>query len=1160
MKYGEIKTLLTTDRFLPLFICQFLGAFGDNLIRTALVTLLTFTSSQFSDVFRSILVTFAMGLFMAPFIAFSATAGQLADKYNKASLIKWIRCIGIFVTIIGVVGFYTNNYPLILLCIFLTGTESAFFGPVKYSILPDHLDKRELLVGNGLIEAGTFLAILFGLIIGGVLGTQSYSILAISITLLGISILCFISSLFIPKTTPASDNIIITPNILKEAVECMKYAAKDEKTFLVIMGISWFWMIGGVILSQLPGYTKEALNGDHSVYTLLLGVFSIGTGIGSIVCNRILKGQINTQYVPISILLMTVFIFWFWLTGTQFIERNHLGGIHYFLAKPEGLLVCFEILMIAICGGVFIVPLYAYLQIRAKKSHRSRIIAANNIYNAIFMVIATIFTMFLIYIGASISSIILLAGVVNLFTAAYICRILPHTVIKNIFQALFKILYRVEVRGLENFEKAGDKVLIISNHASFIDPPLLGAFLPARLVFAIDTFHARSWWIRPFLSYLRAFPIDPTNPMATKALIEQLKLKHPVVIFPEGRITVTGSLMKIYEGPGLIADKANAKLLPVRIDGPQYSLFSRLHGKVKLQLFPKITITILEPQKIDAPANLVGRDRRHFIGKKLYDIMSNMMFEGHANYGTLFESLLEAKRQYGSNKTIVEDVDRNKLNYNRIITGSFILGKKIFEQTKNSKHVGIFLPNAAGTAVTFFACLAYNKVPAMLNYSTGIRNTLLSCSAAKISTVYTSYRFIEKANFQSYITAFEQSGIKVVYLEDVRKSLNIIDKLFAYVAAKFPTTSYKLINDNKTPNADEPAVILFTSGTEGTPKGVVLSHTNIQSNIRQLASRVDFNSSDKIFNSLPIFHSFGLTGGFLTPILSGISAFFYPSPLHYRIIPEMVYGSNATIMFGTDTFLSGYAKYAHPYDFYSVRYIFSGAEKLKQETKKVFMEKFGIRIFEGYGTTETSPAISVNTPMHYKTGSVGRILPNIDWIIEPVKGISKGGKLIVSGPNLMLGYLKTDNPGVIQPPSYKINGKSQKGWYDTGDVVEIDEDEFITIQGRVKRFAKIGGEMVSLAVTEEIIHTLWPDNIHAVISVPHPKRGETLVLFTNHAKIDREKILHHIKSMGFTELFQPKIIQVMKNIPVLGSGKIDYMELKKLADSINFDQIPSEED
>ena len=441
MKYGEIKTLLTTDRFLPLFICQFLGAFGDNLIRTALVTLLTFTSSQFSDVFRSILVTFAMGLFMAPFIAFSATAGQLADKYNKASLIKWIRCIGIFVTIIGVVGFYTNNYPLILLCIFLTGTESAFFGPVKYSILPDHLDKRELLVGNGLIEAGTFLAILFGLIIGGVLGTQSYSILAISITLLGISILCFISSLFIPKTTPASDNIIITPNILKEAVECMKYAAKDEKTFLVIMGISWFWMIGGVILSQLPGYTKEALNGDHSVYTLLLGVFSIGTGIGSIVCNRILKGQINTQYVPISILLMTVFIFWFWLTGTQFIERNHLGGIHYFLAKPEGLLVCFEILMIAICGGVFIVPLYAYLQIRAKKSHRSRIIAANNIYNAIFMVIATIFTMFLIYIGASISSIILLAGVVNLFTAAYICRILPHTVIKNIFQALFKILY-----------------------------------------------------------------------------------------------------------------------------------------------------------------------------------------------------------------------------------------------------------------------------------------------------------------------------------------------------------------------------------------------------------------------------------------------------------------------------------------------------------------------------------------------------------------------------------------------------------------------------------------------------------------------------------------------------------------------------------------------
>lgn len=1160
MKYGEIKTLLTTRRFFPLFICQFLGAFGDNLIRTALVTLLTFTSTQFSDLFRSILVNFAMGLFMFPFIGLSATAGQLADKYNKAKLIQWIRFIGIFFTIIGVIGFYTNNYALILLCIFLTGTESTFFGPVKYSILPDHLDKRELLVGNGLIEAGTFLAILFGILFGGLLGAQNYSFLAISISLLSISLLSYIISLFIPQTQPASEEVKITPNIIQETLECIKYAAKDEKNFLVIMGISWFWMIGGVFMMQLPGYTKAELNGDPSVYMLLLSVFSGGIGIGSIICNKILKGQINMQYVPISILAMTGFIFWFWLTGTQFVERNHLGGIHYFLAKPEGLLVCFEVLMIAVCGGIFIVPLYAYLQVRAKKSHRSRIIAANNIYNALFMVAASIFISFLIFIKVSISSIILLVGITNLFTAVYICRILPDTVIKNIFQAIFKILYRVEVRGLENFEKAGDKVLIIANHASFIDPPLLGAFLPSRLVFAIDTFHARSWWIRPFLTYLRAFPIDPTNPMATKTLIEQLKLKHPVVIFPEGRITVTGSLMKIYEGPGLIADKANAKLLPIRIDGPQYSLFSRLHGKVNLKLFPKITITILEPQKIDAPETLVGRERRHFIGKKLYDIMSNMMFEGHDSYGTLFESLIEAKEQYGANKVILEDVDQNKLSYNRVLAGSFILGRRISEQSKESKNIGVFLPNAAGTAVVFFACLAYGKVPAMLNYSTGIRNTILSCTAAKIATVYTSYRFIEKANFQSYITAFEENGIKVVYLEDIRKSLNIIDKLVGFFAAKFPSTSYKLINNNKIPNANKPAVILFTSGTEGTPKGVVLSHTNIQSNIRQLASRVDFNASDKIFNSLPIFHSFGLTGGFLTPILSGISAFFYPSPLHYRIIPEMVYGSNATIMFGTDTFLNGYAKYAHPYDFYSIRYIFAGAERLKLETKKIFMEKFGIRIFEGYGTTESSPAVSVNTPMHYKSGSVGRILPNIDWRIEPVKGIDKGGRLIVSGPNIMLGYLKVDKPGVIRAPSYKINGKLQKGWYDTGDVVDIDEDEFITILGRVKRFAKIGGEMISLSAIEDMISTLWPDNAHAVISVPHSRKGETLVMFTNHNQIDRDKLLAHIKSMGFTELFMPKLIQVLKDLPLLGSGKIDYVELKNLAETINFDQMPAEEE
>lgn len=1149
--FGDIRTLLSTKRFLPLFICQFLSALGDNLIRTALVTILTYKATELNGIVRSILVTLAMGLFMLPSVILSATSGQLADKFNKATLIKWIRLLGIGVTTIGIIGFYTNNYVLILLCIFLTGTEATLFGPVKYSILPNHLERKELLIGNGLVEAGTFIAILLGIISGGILGSlNDNSLSVVALSLMGVTVASYVASLFIPDTKPASKLLSISSHIINETIESVKHIKKDRNLFLAILGISWFWMIGGVFMSQLPGFTKETLKGDHSVLILLLSIFSIGTGLGSIICGKLLKGQIDTRYIPTSSLFMTLFILLLWYTSTFFSERPNLGGIHYFLSHISGVLTCIEILMISICGGIYIVPLYAFIQVNAKESHRSRTIAANNIINAIFIVTASVITLFMLSINIRISNIILLVAIINFLTSVYICRILPDTIIKNILQWLFKLFYRVEIHGMENFYKAGERVLIIANHASFIDPPLIGAFLPKRLVFAIDTYHAQSWWIKPFLAYLNAYPIDPTNPLATKTLIDLLKQKNPVVIFPEGRITITGSLMKIYEGPGLIADKAKAKLLPIRIDGPQYSPFSRLHGKVKLRLFPKIKINILEPQSINVPDNIVGKERRHIVSKKLYDIMSNMMFEGSTEYITLFESLIEAKEQYGAKHIVIEDADRIKTSYKKMLLSSFLLGSKIAEKTNAKTYVGIFLPNSVTAAVMFFANLAYDRVPAMINYSTGIKNMITSCKAAKISIIYTSRRFIEKASLQHFVDRLLASGIEINYLEDVKTSITIFDKLWSIMASMFPRKFYKLLNNNKIPSANKPAVVLFTSGSEGIPKGVVLSHINIQANIKQAASRISFNSSDKVFNSLPMFHSFGLTGGFLLPVLSGVRTFLYPSPLHYRIIPEIIYGNNATIIFGTDTFLSGYAKHAHPYDFFSVRYIFSGAEKLKEETRKIYMDKFGLRILEGYGTTETSPIISVNTPMHYKAGTVGRIVPNITHVLDKVKGINTGGKLIVQGPNVMLGYLKPDNPGAIQPPKYKISGKLQKGWHDTGDIVSIDEDGFITIIGRANHFAKIGGETISLAIVQEVIQTLWPDNLHAAINQSDPKKGEMIILFTDYKNATKEQLLKHFKEQGYSELFVPKIIKYLKDIPVLGTGKIDYTTIKELAEDL----------
>ena len=334
-----------------------------------------------------------------------------------------------------------------------------------------------------------------------------------------------------------------------------------------------------------------------------------------------------------------------------------------------------------------------------------------------------------------------------------------------------------------------------------------------------------------------------------------------------------------------------------------------------------------------------------------------------------------------------------------------------------------------------------------------------------------------------------------------------------------------------------PAVILFTSGSEGTPKGVVLSHANIQANRFQISASIDFGRHDILFNALPIFHSFGLTGGMILPFLLGTRVFFYPSPLHFRIIPELVYDTSSTILFGTDTFLAKYAQFAHPYDFYSVRYVFAGAEKLRDETRQIWSEKFGVRILEGYGTTEAAPILSLNTPMLYKKGTVGKLLPGIHYRLEPVEGIEEGGRLWVSGPNIMLGYLLDKHPGeLVMPPD---------GWYDTGDVVSVDDDGFITIRGRAKRFAKIGGEMISLTSVEEAVSHLWPGFVHAVLNLPDERKGEQLLLITTYPEADRRLIIEFFKKEGMSELSIPKRVKIIKSMPLLGSGKVDYVTLKE---------------
>ena len=421
----------------------------------------------------------------------------------------------------------------------------------------------------------------------------------------------------------------------------------------------------------------------------------------------------------------------------------------------------------------------------------------------------------------------------------------------------------------------------------------------------------------------------------------------------------------------------------------------------------------------------------------------------------------------------------------------------------------------------------------MLNFSQGIGQIISCINTVKIKTVITSELFIQMAHLEETVKAIRKNGTKVVYLENFAKKISVFDKIKGIA-------SY--IKEDKPRNKeDKPAVVLFTSGSEGMPKAVLLSHKNLQANRYQLTSVLSVNSTDVFFNALPMFHSFGLSVCTVIPILSGIKTFFYPSPLHYRIVPALVYDTNATIVCGTDTFFYGYGRMGHPYDFFNMKYAVVGGEKLKETTADLWMKKFGVRILEGYGATETAPVISLNTPMNIKQGSVGRLLPHINYKIEKVAGVEDGGKLLVQGDNIMLGYMKSDKPGVLQPVS--------DNWYDTGDIVSIDEDGFIFIKGRAKRFAKIAGEMVSLTSVEQAIEQLYIGAVQGILTIPDEKKGEQLILVTNHENPSVAEIRKFFKEKGFSELWIPKNVIYLKKPPVLGTGKFDYQAaLQMLAD------------
>ncbi|ESX46631.1 AMP-binding protein [Mesorhizobium sp. C416B] len=692
----------------------------------------------------------------------------------------------------------------------------------------------------------------------------------------------------------------------------------------------------------------------------------------------------------------------------------------------------------------------------------------------------------------------------------------------------FKLAYRIDDRRIRIARNAPTPVIYVVSHQSRFEPALMLSLLPDDTLHILDEASARSPWMEPWRELGRTIAFNAEHLFVSRRLVRVLKGKGRLAVYLPDDVEPDVKTFRLFRAVTRIAMQADARIVPIFVTGSRdlpVSLTPK--NRAPRHWFPKLSISVLEPMTI---AELVARNPDQASNTNaLFDRIAEARLYGSNLYRGLFLAMRDAADRTGASHPIIEDVISGSLSYRKMFIGARVLGRRFEAVAAPGEAVGVLLPNANGVVLSFVGLLSVGRVAAMINYTAGPASVTAAMRAAVIRTVVSSRAFVEKAALADIIASIEAGGAKMLWLEDVRASVTTLEKLAAAVLWRFPLQRQ---------DAAKPAAILFTSGSEGTPKAVVLSHRNLQANAMQAEARITISPSDILLNVLPVFHSFGLTGGTILPLVTGVKLFLYPSPLHYKIIPEIARKVKPTIMFGTDTFLANYARTAKDGDFSSLRFVVAGAEAVKPETRRVYRERFDASIIEGFGLTEAAPVVAVNTAIHGRDGTVGRLLPAMRMKLEPVEGIEGAGRLWLDGPNLMMGYMTADRPGELQPLD---------GWHDTGDIVSVDREGFITIRGRAKRFAKIAGEMVSLGAVEMLVQSLWPEERHAAVAVPDKRRGERIVLVTTADDADPEELRAFGKKAGAAELMVPNDIVKVGEIPVLGSGKTDYVSTRNLA-------------
>jgi acyl-[acyl-carrier-protein]-phospholipid O-acyltransferase/long-chain-fatty-acid--[acyl-carrier-protein] ligase len=1110
---------------LPSFLwTQFLGAFNDNLFKIV-VSMLAVHLVAAARAGRELSIVSTV--FILPFLLFSGYAGQLADVHSKRTVLIVSKSLEVVAAAVGLLAFALGHLQLTYAVLFLIAVQATFFGPAKYGILPEVLPDSDLSRANGVLEMSTFVAIVLGTAVGGYLfEVWRGQLWLIGVVVVGVAAAGFAASFGIPHTPAATPGRRIDRTPWGEITTGIVDLKRDRTLWLTVIGISYFWFLGSLLQLVVILFGSDVMHLSDTRVAVLTAFSAVGIGVGSLAAGRLSGDKVELGLAPIGAIGMGVFAIVLARSGHSFT------------------LAAIDLTIIGFFGGLFAVPLNALLQQRAGSQEKGRLMATNNFLNMTAIALASVALWLLTdVLHFSTDRIMLAFGVITLASSVYVLSVVPEFLVRFSLWLFTHTVYRIRIEGQEHVPTRGP-ALLICNHLSHVDGLLVGACVQRFIRFLVYRPFAEHWALRRLMSLMKVIPIAAGREAvgALEHARNELKEGHVVCIFAEGAISRTGNMLPFKRGFERIVDGLDVPIVPVYLDRVWGSVFSfkggRFFWKWPVRFPYPVTVAFGAPLPSTATA-AEARLAIQTLGAEL------AMRRRRADASLSRQFVRTAKHNWRSFSMV--DATIAPMRFGRVLIASLLLARWARRRMPGEAHVGVLLPSSVGGALANLGLSIAGTVPVNLNFTAGSEAMQAAIARCGIKTVVTSRRFLSKAGIEPTDA--------MVYLEDAFSSVGRIERLWtSAVAFALPAWA---INRLYVAAAHEEALatVIFSSGSTGVPKGVMLTHRNILANIDAIGQVLHVSDKDVLLGVLPFFHSFGFTGALWFPVVRGFGVAYHPNPMDAKTIGELAGAHRATILISTPTFCASYVRKCDPEQFAHLRYAIVGAERLREPIAAAFLEKFGVELLEGYGCTEMAPVVAVNVPdvthgrehqRGTRSGSVGHPLPGVAAkIVDAATGegplFGREGLLLVKGPNRMRGYL--DEPA-------KTADVIQDGWYVTGDIATIDEGGFISITDRLSRFSKIGGEMVPHIRIEERIQSLLSETCTCVVTaVPDDARGERLMAFYTDPALPVSELWERLCRTELPRLWLPRRedLRFIESVPTLGTGKVDLRAVRQLA-------------